>query len=159
MTVRVEYEVRKLPDTYVTREKRYSFVDDDKAQPDRFGRKRQKMVEEEVESRGGYLYIVRGKPGHTLRLTSLEQMQAFGLSPTPRMIDANTGEEVDEHGIPKSVRKMLEIERTYGNLSGSHGTDIDIQSDASEEDLSTGLDSGDERDESVVNAAIEKLEA
>ena len=155
--IRVEYEVRKLPDTFVTTEKRYEFVEDDKAPPDRFGRKRQKMVETEEESRGGYLFIIRGKPGHTVRFTSLDQIRQFGLGTTPRMIDANTGEEVDEHGVPKIVRSMLEVERTYGTLTGSHGTDIDVQSDASDEDLGQGLDTG-VGDDSVVDAQIEKLE-
>jgi len=157
MAIRVEYEVRKLKETFVTKEKHYEFVDDDKAPPDRFGRKRQKMIETEVESHGGYLYIIRGKPGHTVRLTSLEQIRQFNLDTSPRMIDANTGEEVDEHGVPKIVRSMLEVERTYGTMSGNHGTDIDVQSDASDEDLGEGLDTG-EGDDSVVDAQIAKLE-
>jgi len=158
--IRVEYEVRKLPDTFVTKEMRYSFVVDEKAPRNRWGEPRQKMVSEEVESRGGYLYIVRGKPGHTIRLTSLDQIAAFGLSDKPKLIDANTGEEVDEHGVPLTVRRQLEMERTYGTMSGPHNTDIDVQSNAADEDLGQGLDSGEGTgDESVVDAAIEKLEA
>jgi hypothetical protein len=161
MAIRVEYEVRKLSDTYVTKEQRYSFVIDEKAPRGRFGEQRQKMVSEEVEVRGGYLYVIRGKPGHTVRLTSLDQIKQFGLGTSPKMIDANTGEEVDEHGVPKIVRRMLEVERTYGTMSGPSGTDIDVQSDAAEEDLSMGLDAGDSNhsgDDSVVDAAIAKLE-
>src|SRR5215475_2341664 len=111
MAIRVEYEVRKLPDSFVTKETHYDFVDDEKAPPDRYGRKRQKMVSTQVESRGGWLYIVRGKPGHTIRLTSLEQIEAFGLATSPKLIDANTGEEVGPDGVPLLVRKQLELER------------------------------------------------
>jgi hypothetical protein len=141
-------------------EEHYEFIEDDKAPPDRYGRKRQKMVHSKVKSHGGWLFIIRGKPGHTIRLTSLDQLEGFGLGTTPKMIDANTGEEVDEHGVPKIVRRMLEMERTFGNMTGSHGTDIDVMSNAADEDLGTGLDEGGTAiDESVVDAAIEKLEA
>jgi hypothetical protein len=157
--IRVEYEVRKLPDTYVTREKQYSFELDEKAPRGRFGEQRQKMISKDVEVRGGWLFIIRGKPGHTVRLTSLDQLESFGLGQKPKMIDANTGEEVDEYGVPIMVRKQLEVERQYGNLSGTNNTDIDVlQDDAAEADLSDGMDEGG-GDESVVNAAIEKLEA
>ena len=158
MAIRVEYEVRKLPDTFVTKEMEYSFEIDEKAPRGRFGEQRQKMVSKEVEVRGEYLFIIRGKPGHTIRLTSLDQLKQFGLDTSPKMIDANTGEEVDEHGVPKIVRKMLELERTFGTLSGPHGTDIDVtQEDAAEADLGNDLDGG--GDDSVVDAAIAKLEA
>jgi hypothetical protein len=163
MTVRVEYEVRKLADSYVTHEMQYSFEVDEKAPRGRFGEQRQRMVSKMVEVRGGWLFIIRGKPGHTIRFTTLEQIEAFGLKPTPRLIDANTGEEVDKFGVPLIVRKQLEMERQYGNMSGAHSTDIDvIQNDAADADLSDGLDEGGNDhaiDESVVDNAIEKLEA
>lgn len=158
MGYRVEYEVRKLPDSYVTKEMRYSFVDDEKAQPDRFGRKRQKMVSEEVESRGGWLFIVRGKPGHSFRLTSLDQIKSLGLSERPRLIDNETGEEVNEQGIPLSVVSQLEHSRTFGNMSGPHGTDIDVTTDAA--DMEFGVpELGDEANvPEGVQSQIEALE-
>lgn len=126
MGMRAEFEVRKLPDSFVTFENKYSFVDDEKAQPDRFGRKRQKMVTEKVESHGGYLFVIRGKPGHSIRLTTLDQIEAMKLSVHPRIIDDQTGEQVDERGIPLSVAHIVNG-RSGGNVSGSHNTDVDVE--------------------------------
>lgn len=149
MGMRVEYEVRKLPDTYVTKERRYSFVDDDTIPPDRYGRKRQKMVVEDVETTGGWLFIMRGKPGHSIRLTSLDQLAAFKLKSTPRMIDNESGEEVGEDGIPLIVKQQLNAAKSLGNLSGPFNTDIDVeQSVTGDEEFGTP-ELGDEADVGV----------
>lgn len=167
MGMRVEYEVRKLSDDYVTKELHYSFVDDEKATPDRYGRKRQKMVVSNEESRGGWLFIIRGKPGHSIRFTSLEQLRAFGLNETPRMIDNESGEEVGEDGIPLIVKQQLEAAKRFGTLTGPHGTDVDVDApmltgdEALEidenDDLTAGIERTDEG-EKAVGSMIAKLE-
>jgi hypothetical protein len=138
--MRAEFEVRELPQSFVTKEKRYSFVEDETATPDRWGRKRQKMITEDVDSRGGWLFVIRGKPGHSIRLTSLEQVEAMKLSIRPRMIDDQTGEEVDERGIPLSVAHIVNGGRT-GSMSGPHATDIDVEQTG---DSLFEIESGDE---------------
>lgn len=138
MGMRVEYEVRKLPDDYITKEVRHSFIDDEKAPPDRYGRKRQKMVVETVDSHGGWLFIVRGKPGHSIRLTSLEQIEAMKLRAEPRMIDNESGEEVGADGVPLIVKEQLAAAKRIGTLSGPHDTDIDVERGATgDEELGT----------------------
>lgn len=152
MGMRVEYEVRKLPDDYITMEKRYTFVDDEKAPPDRWGRKRQKMVVEDVASTGGWLFIMRGKPGHSIRLTSLDQIAAMKLKSTPRMIDNESGEEVGEDGIPLIVKQQLNAAKRLGNLSGPFGTDIDVNEAVSTGDEEIGVpELGEEADVGVVS--------
>jgi len=151
MSFRAEYEVRKLPDDFVTTEMRYNFVDDDKATPDRWGRKRQVMLSEKVESRGGWLFIVKGKPGHSIRLTSLDQIEAMKLATTPRRIDEQTGEEVDERGVPVAVAHLVNGGQVH--TTGRHSTDVDVQT--SDDDLGNMTDP---IDESVVANQIAKLE-
>lgn len=163
MGMRVEYEVRKLAEDYVTSEMLYSFVDDEKAPPDRYGRKRQKMVVEKGESRGGWLFIIRGKPGHSIRFTTLEQLRAFGLSATPRMIDNESGEEVGADGIPLIVKQQLEAAKRFGTLSGPHGTDIDVDQPILTGDESLDLELGNEGEvtgegQEAVDSTIAKLE-
>jgi len=166
MGMRVEYEVRKLSNDYVTKETRHSFIDDEKAPPDRYGRKRQKMVVEEVESRGGWLFIIRGKPGHSIRFTSLEQLKAFGLQEQPRMIDNESGEEVGPDGIPLIVKQQLEAAKRFGTLSGPHGTDIDVSEPSLTGDEILEVEENDDLDaiaprgnaEKVVESTIQKLE-
>lgn len=164
MGMRVEYEVRKLSDDYVTSEMHYSFVDDEKAPPDRYGRKRQKMVVEKGESRGGWLFIIRGKPGHSIRFTTLDQLRAFGLSDTPRMIDNESGEEVGPDGVPLIVKQQLEAAKRFGTLSGPHGTDIDVDQPVLTGDELLDVEEGNEADvagvegQQAVDSMIGKLE-
>lgn len=163
MGYRVEYEVRKLPDSFVTSEMRYTFVDDDKAQPDRYGRKRQKMVSEKVESRGGWIFLIRGKPGHSFRLTSLDQIEAMKLSPYPRLIDNDTGEECDESGIPLNVQAQMNASKSMGNVSGRHGTEIDVMDNSATGDEALDASFDGVHDESgpvpqSVETAINNLE-
>jgi hypothetical protein len=164
MGSRVEYEVRQLPDSYVTYETQYEFVEDEKARPDRFGFKRQRMVPKRVESRGGWLFIMKGKPGHTLRLTSLDQMEAFGLKSTPRIVDNETGEEVGPDGVPLAVKAQLEAARRFGNLSGPHGTDIDVTDNADGEETMSDVEDPDlgvrdaEAGEAAIASKIDELE-
>lgn len=155
--MRAEYEVRELPDTFVTYEKRYSFVEDEKATPDRWGRKRQKMVEETIESRGGWVYVIRGKPGHSIRLTSKDQMETMKLSAQARMIDDATGEEVDHRGVPLSVAHIVNG-GVSANTGGKFNTEVDVMSDGNDAlDIEAG--SEDRIDPpSTVLSQIEKLE-
>ena len=102
MAIRAEYVVEKLPDSFVTKAVHYEFIGDGE---DRKGKKLMKMVSKEVESRGGWLFTFFN--GSSIRLESLDQMPTFGLSPKPRLIDDQTGEEVDESGIPLSLKDVI----------------------------------------------------
>lgn len=177
MAVRVDYHVRILPDDYVTKVTEYGFVDDDKAAPDRFGRKRQKMVAKEVEIRGGVLVLVKGKPGHSLRLTSLEQALDFKLIDydqyvelkagaglqglRPRLVDMNTGEYVNEQGVPLNIARELEEGTTMPKHAGRSArgrvdTDIDVNTTGDEDfsDIEMPPEAGHEH----VDKMIDKVE-
>jgi hypothetical protein len=163
MGMRVEYEVRKLSAEYVTTERAYTFVDDDTVPPDRWGRKRQRMVVEDKQSTGGWLFIIRGKPGHSIRLTSLDQLKDFKLKESPRMIDTESGEEVGSDGIPLTVKEQLNAAKRFGNLSGPGGTDIDVSSPDLTGDEPIEVDEGRELDPrsegaEAVDSTIAKLE-
>jgi hypothetical protein len=160
MGMRVEYEVRKLSPDYVTTEKYYAFVDDDTMPPDRWGRKRQRMVSEDRESKGGYLFIVRGKPGHSIRLTSLDQLSSFNLKSTPRMIDNESGEEVGLDGVPLTVKHQLDAAKRFGTLTGPHGTDIDVSEPSltGDEPLEVEEFAPGAEGEEAVDSTIAKLE-
>lgn len=144
MAIRMDFEVRKLPDSYVTKCIEHAFEDDPSQKKDRYGNPRQRMVEKVVEKRGGWLIIVRGKPGHSIRLESLEQAEALKLIDhetymrlkdvgdlRPRLIDAATGEEVNEQGIPLNIARELEEGTTMPknasrSAMGHVETDVDV---------------------------------
>lgn len=128
MGVRVEYEVRKLPDSYVTKEIHYAFEQDGDAK-DKHGNPRKIRVEKEVEVRGGYLIVMRGKPGHTIRIMNAEQARVLGISLEPRLINTETGEECDKHGVPLTVRNAM------GTDNDRVETDIDVTSNDSQLEL------------------------
>lgn len=158
MGMRMDYEVRILPDSYVTHETEYAFEDDPKQRKDRYGNPRQKMVTREREIRGGVLIIVRGKPGHSIRLTSLDQALDLKLidqdtynrlsdseAPNggllnlrPRLIDTGTGEEVNERGVPLNIAHELENGTTQPRDAGRSArgrveTDVDVNTTGDED--------------------------
>lgn len=154
MAMRMDYEVRILPNEYVTHRVEYAFEDDPKQKKDRYGNPRQKMVTKQVEERGGVLIVVRGKPGHSIRLTSLEQAldlklidhdkyvelsEGKGLlGMRPRLVDTMTGEEVNEQGIPLNIAHELEhgttMPKNVGrSATGGVETDIDVNGTGDED--------------------------
>ncbi len=109
MGVRAEYEIRKLPDTYVTKETHVAYEQDPNSK-DAKGNFRNMRVEKEVEVRGGYMLIVRGNGGKivsSIRLQNEAQANALKVSLKPRLVNTETGEECNERGIPLSVASVV----------------------------------------------------
>lgn len=104
MGIRVEYDVEKLPDEYVTTKVVSKYVVDpdyDMTQHEH-GKKVPKVrVDEVVEEKGGWLFTFMR--GHQIRCTSLEQIKLLGLKPERRLIDDTTGLEVNAQGIPLDI--------------------------------------------------------
>lgn len=127
MGVRVEFEIKKLPDSYVTNTIHHGFEDEPGGKKDKNGNVRQRIVTKEVEERGGWLLIVRGRPGHSIRFTTRDQLEAFklvaqGQEVRPRLVNTETGEECDERGVPLSVASVMNT----ANASERIETDIDV---------------------------------
>lgn len=165
MGIRSEYEVRKLPDDYTTFETAYEFVDDEKQPKDRYGNARKRMVSKQREVKGGWLFIVRGKPGHSFRLATLDQVEALKLSIKPRMIDTSTGEEVNEHGIPLHIAEELARNgatvASQRSAGGAIEVDVDVNSTGDEAlgaEAPALVELGDAAGAEHVNATIDKLE-
>lgn len=160
MSIRAEYEIRKLPDSYVTKETHYGFEDIPGSRKDRFGREMQRRVEKEVEVRGGWLLIVRGKPGHSIRLQSEEQATALKVALKPRLVDSTTGEEVNEKGIPLTVvAQLAAAESGEYEVGGRVDTDIDVnQGPNLDGELGDEMPRDHIAGEEVVASAIDKLE-
>lgn len=175
MAMRAEYEVRKLPDTFVTHATKYGFEEDAKGRVNRYGEKPQRITIEEngLETKGGWIILIRGKPGHSIRITSLDQarqhkLKVVGNEIVPRFIDTQTGEEVGEDGIPLTVARQLGLARQARENASKPGayveTDIDVQSKASDEFDAAEYAEPDAKEfasggEEHVAAAIDKLEA
>lgn len=154
MAMRMDFEVRILPDSYITKQVEYAFEDDPKQKKDRYGNPRQKMVTVEREVRGGVLIVVRGKPGHSIRLQSLDQALDLKLIDAdtyarlggaagditklrPRLVDLATGEEVNEQGIPLNIARELAegttMPKNAGRSAGGNvETDVDVNSTGDE---------------------------
>lgn len=174
MAMRAEYEVRKLPDTFVTKAPLLHFEEDPKGRKNRYGELPQKLFsdpEGDVQT-GGWIILVRGKPGHSIRITSIDQAKQHKLKVVngeivPRFIDSQTGEEVNEDGIPLTVAAQLNLaKRARDNASkpGAHvETDVDVMTTAADEFDAAEFAEADEKEfasggEEHVAAAIEKLE-
>lgn len=156
MGVRVEYEVVKLPDSMKFQATHVAFEQDGDTK-DKNGNFRKKMVQKVVEESGGYLIKVRGKPGHSIRVTTLEQAIALKLlAPDTdlsravleaRLINTETGEECDKHGVPLSVVAVV---------GENHGSRIDTDVDVERGDSTLEIDDNDPA-ESAVGSMIEKV--
>ena|ERR1700753_3660888 len=59
------------------------------------------MERKEVEVEGGVLFTM--PHGHSVRLSSADQIKQFNVATKPRLVDLDTGEEVDEQGRPLSL--------------------------------------------------------
>jgi hypothetical protein len=155
MGMRMDYEVRILPDDFITERVEYAFEEDPKQKKDRYGNARTKMVTKLVQERGGVLIVVRGKPGHSIRLTSLDQALDLKLIDAdmyaslggaggdlkklrPRLVDTGTGEEVNEYGVPLNIAHELANGTTMPKNARRHArgnvdTDIDVNTTGDED--------------------------
>lgn len=157
MGVRVEYEVVKLPDSMKFQAVHYAFEQDGDTK-DKNGNLRKKMVQKVVEESGGYLIKVRGKPGHSIRVTTLEQAVALKLLGPDvdiskavleaKLINTETGEECDRHGVPLSVVAVV---------GENHGSRIDTDVDVERGDSTLEMDDADPA-EAAVSGMIGKVE-
>lgn len=108
MAIRMEYTVEKLPDEYVTSKTVSKYVIDPEydMKTHEAGKKVPKVrVDEVIEERGGWLFTFMR--GHQIRCTSLEQIKLLGLKPEPRLIDDQTGLEVNAQGIPLDIAQHV----------------------------------------------------
>lgn len=173
MAMRAEYEVRKLPDTFITKATKYGFEMDEKGRKNRFGELPQRITIEEngLVEKGGWIILVRGKPGHSIRITSLDQarqhkLKVVGTEIVPRFIDSQTGEEVNEEGIPLTVVAQLGLAKQARDNAAKPGqrveTDIDVMTTAADEFDAAEIADADQEfasgGEEHVEAAIQKLE-
>lgn len=132
MAFRAEYTVRKLPDDWKTVEKIGHFEEIPNGRKNRWGEAPQRMVLEDADSFGGWIIFVKGNPGHTIRIANLDQARAHklkivGTEIVPRLVDSQTGEEVDERGVPLSVLAQLNMQNeNIGKTMNHVETDIDV---------------------------------
>ena len=154
MAMRMDYEVRLLDDSFKREITHYAFEDVPNGRLNRWGEKPKRMVEKKVIETGGVLIVVRGKPGHSIRLDSLEQALDFKLidletyeqlkrdpkgllAMRPRLVDLSTGEEVNENGVPVNIARELEHGTTMPKNASKHArgnveTDIDVNTTGDE---------------------------
>ena len=57
------------------------------------------------ESTGGILF--KFPRGHSIRLTTPEQIKQFRLTDQPKLVDMDSGEEVNEQGVPVSLAGVI----------------------------------------------------
>ncbi len=151
MAMRMDYSIRALPDSFVTVATQCRMEEIANGRRNRWGEKPQRMVREEVEVNGGILIVVKGKPGHSFRVDSLEQAldlklieedtyqylktQKDGLHQMkPRLFDLNTGERVNEQGIPINIAQELSGELVRKPRRSDHvETDVDVNTTGDEE--------------------------
>lgn len=104
----MEYNVTKLPDTYVTKKIVYAYVPDPDWMPDERtpnARPAKVRTETVVEEKGGWLFTFMR--GHQIRCTSLQQIELLGLTAAPRLIDDSTGLQVNAQGIPLDIQEHV----------------------------------------------------
>lgn len=111
MRIVPQYTPRAMPKTHVSIEDRYSI------KKNKDGTK--ELVKEEVESKGGVMFTFPA--GHSIRLATIEQIEQFRLTTKPRLVDIDTGEEVNELGVPVSLAQFV---ANGGMSGGDFGTDV-----------------------------------
>ena len=128
-----DYMVKPLPKSFTTYETQCKMVqdyvlDDETGKPlrDEHGQRVKKgparMVRDDmVESKGGIEYTFPN--GNSLRMSSQDQLDLFGLTSKPRLIDTGTGEEVDERGIPLSLAALVTEYGAVNKDTGLVGTE------------------------------------
>ncbi len=107
MAVSAEYFVRKLPADKEYEEVHYAYEQD--GQPDKKGNIKHNLTQKKVITKGGWLIIFPN--GHSIRLATDEQLRHFGLEQKAKLVDRDTGLEVNEHGIPVALQHLLNTER------------------------------------------------
>lgn len=115
MNIQPQFVPTAMPKTYETTEMRYrmvtEYLQDDEGEfvRDENGRKIKKgpsrMEAYEHTSKGGVLFTMPN--GNSVRLTTPEQIQQFKVATKPRLIDLDSGEEVDEQGRPVALMKFM----------------------------------------------------
>lgn len=111
MNIQPQFIPTAMPKGYTTTETRAKMVqlyqkdDEGKFERDDNGKKIKagpaRMIIEEVETKGGVLFTM--PRGHSVRLTSPEQIKTFNVATKPRLVDLDTGEECNEQGRPLSL--------------------------------------------------------
>lgn len=128
MNIQPQFVPSAMPKDYTTKETHYRMVqeyqidDEGKFERDDNGKKIKlgpaKMIREEVEVKGGVLFTM--PRGHSVRLTSIEQIKQFNVATKPRLVDLDTGEECDEQGRPMSLIAFTKNSaKTYEDVSAS----------------------------------------
>lgn len=115
MNIQAQFVPTAMPKSFETTEDRYSIVqeyvkdDEGKFERDEGGKKIKlgpaKMIKETVVSKGGILFTM--PRGHSVRLTTAEQIKEFGVATKPRLVDLDSGEECDETGRPLSLAAFV----------------------------------------------------
>ena len=92
-------------ETHCVMEQDYVLDEKGKVERDDQGRKVKRgparLVMKTIESKGGIMFTMPA--GHSVRIASPAQMELFKLTEKPKLIDSQSGEEVNEHGIPLSL--------------------------------------------------------
>lgn len=76
---------------------------------------------ETVKSTGGVMFTF--PRGHSIRLTTADQIKQWGLSTKPKLVDMDSGSEVNEKGIPVNMLHLLEPKAVgdFGIADASEG--------------------------------------
>lgn len=78
----------------------------------------------EKESTGGILF--KFPRGHSIRLTTPEQIKQFRLTDTPKLVDMDSGEEVNEQGVPIALAGII---KGANNVHGGDFGESDVQAE------------------------------
>lgn len=100
MAVTAEYFVRKFPDTKEFTEVHYGYEQDEKGN--------KSLQQKQVKTYGGWLVIFPA--GHSIRLATDVQLKHFGLEQKAKLVDRDTGLEVNVHGIPVALQHLVNTE-------------------------------------------------
>lgn len=133
MRIAAAFMPKALPKTFETEEVHAKIVQNyikDEDEKDGFARdehgKKIKagpatVVFETVKSFGGVMFTF--PRGHSIRLTTIDQIKQWGLSTKPRLVDMDSGSEVNEKGIPVNMQHLLEPGSTgdFGVADASEG--------------------------------------
>lgn len=117
MAIIAQYMPKPLPKDHVSLETHCKMVqdyvkdDEGKYERDDNGKRIKKGParmerDDKVESRGGVMFTLPN--GNSVRMATQSQLDLFGLTMQPKLIDTATGEEVDEHGVPKSLAAYVQ---------------------------------------------------
>lgn len=124
MAVTAEYFVRKFPADKEFVETHYGYEQD--GEPDAKGNVKRVLTQKQVTTKGGWLVIFPS--GHSIRLATDEQLRHFGLEQQAKLVDRDTGLEVNAHGIPVALQHLLNTERQPDGdtevLDGAEGDPI-----------------------------------